>query len=145
MSICIARNGIIGTLSASKLTKLNPSEKVVFVLSENSQVGLTLAPKLLEILTEWEIKNKLDERVLLFKPDRQPISLNTVTESIDYLIKSRIGNAIQHGRIINNERSKISETQKIKFSAVDLVKKLEEKCPNLDVSSIDPDDQSILL
>ena len=116
----------------------------VFVLSGNNRVGLTLAPKLIQILTEWATKNVLDKRISMFAPDRVATSLNSLAESVSYLVKSRIGNAIEHEMLLNNEHSLSLKTQEIKSYVANLVKTIENKHPNLDLSTIDPDNWSLL-
>jgi glycine/D-amino acid oxidase-like deaminating enzyme len=116
----------------------------VFVLSGNNRVGFTMAPKLVKILLGWSNGQQIDKNLNVFSPNRKPISLGSVQEGMNYLTQSRISNAVEHGMIPNTTNAQAQKSVEINNYVTNLVKKLSIKHPKVDLSTVDPDNWSLL-
>ena len=117
----------------------------VFVLSGNNRVGFTMAPKLVKILLDWASDGQIDKKLNVFSPSRKPISLSSVKEGEIYLTQSRISNAVEHGMIPNTTNAHAQKSVEINAYVTNLVKQINVKFPKIDLSTIDPDNWSLLL
>jgi glycine oxidase len=80
-----------------------------FAVSGTNRAGLTWAPAIASQIVSW-CKEK-DQSILpvefakILLPDREPISFGAESEAIEYYVESRVGAAIEHGRVGNEEEA----------------------------------------
>lgn len=102
-----------------------------FVVSGTNRAGLTWAPAIASQIVDWcrgEHQGVLPTNLArMILPDRSPIDFGLETEAIEYYVESRVGAAIEHGRIENQSFAIDSEKKRIKdyaFSLLDQVRQV---------------------
>ena len=77
-----------------------------FTVSGTNRAGLTWAPAIASQIVSWcldEEQTVLQEDLAnVILPDRAPLSFGTEDEAIEYYVESRVGAAIEHGRVQND-------------------------------------------
>lgn len=77
-----------------------------FTVSGTNRAGLTWAPAIASQIVSWcldEGQTVLQEDLAnVILPDRAPLSFGTEDEAIEYYVESRVGAAIEHGRVQND-------------------------------------------
>jgi len=80
----------------------------IFIATGTNRAGLTWAPCISKMISDWingEINNNLDDS---WKPDRSLVSFGNPQEAITYFVESRIGAAIEH-KLISNDSESINQ------------------------------------
>jgi len=96
-----------------------------FAVSGTNRAGLTWAPAIASQIVSW-CQDK-DQTVLpvelakIILPDRSPLSFGTEDEAIEYYVESRVGAAIEHGRVQNEAHAITSEKSRLKIYATQLL------------------------
>jgi len=96
-----------------------------FAVSGTNRAGLTWAPAISSQILSW-CQDK-DQTVLpaelekIILPDRTPLSFGTEDEAIEYYVESRVGAAIEHGRVLNNAGAITTEKSRLKIYATELL------------------------
>jgi len=96
-----------------------------FAVSGTNRAGLTWAPAIASQIVSW--CKERDQTVLpialakIILPDRAPLSFGTEAEAIEYYVESRVGAAIEHGRVQNEAVAITSEKSRLKIYASQLL------------------------
>ena len=96
-----------------------------FAVSGTNRAGLTWAPAIASQIVSWcqeKEQNILPaEMANLILPDRAPLSFGTEDEAINYYVESRVGAAIEHGRVQNEAGAIAAEKVRLNIYAQQLL------------------------
>ncbi len=115
----------------------------VFIATGTNRAGLTWAPMISNQIATWAQDQRDDSKFSsLVSPDRSEINFGTEEEAITYYVESRIGAALEHGRIeasalaIEGERQRIKQYAQTLLAEVRKVKSNDNVVPHPDHWSV---------
>ena len=105
------------------------SDGSIFVASGTNRAGLTWAPAIARQVISWAKGENQDvispEQAKLISPERRPINFGSELEAIDYYVESRIGAAIEHGKLENRSEFIDIERSRLREYANELLQKVQ--------------------
>lgn len=101
----------------------------LYIISGTNRAGLTWAPAIAQQVISWvksEEQNILtSEQAHLISPERTPINFGLESEAISYYVESRIGAAIEHGKLENSTNFIELEKERLNAYATKLLQEVQ--------------------
>ena len=125
----IDKKPLIGTLKKNKK---------IFIASATDRVGLTWSSALSLDIFNWFYKNKINEELNMYQPDRKIISWGNKEKSISKYYEMKYANLQEHGIINKGNKKNIKNfLKKIAIKKFKIVHRIIEKDKVLDPASWD--------
>lgn len=100
-----------------------------FIASGTNRAGLTWAPAIARQIISWARGEEQDiltkEQAQIILPERLPINYGTESEAVDYYVESRIGAAIEHGKLKNSSSFIELERKRLREYALNLLRQVQ--------------------
>ena len=122
-----------------------PKNPNVFIATGTNRAGLTWAPKIVNQMLTWS-KGELDNSPYqnYVAPDRKPIDFGKEEEAITYYSESRLGAALEHGRIPKTSNSLSDERVRLQNYARNLLADVRKATRN-PITVPHPDHWAVIL